>query len=262
MFRPRVIPCLLLHDRGLVKTVKFRAGRYIGDPLNAVKIFNEKQADELIFLDITASRENRTIDVEMVKKIGDQAFMPFTVGGGIRTLQDIKEIIGAGAEKVAINSHAVRHPFFIQKAAEVFGSSTIVVAMDVKLDFFGRYQVFIDDGTKKIPMDPRLHAQNMESMGAGEILVNSMDRDGTMKGYDVQLIRTIADAVQIPVIACGGAGRLSDLSTAVLDGHASALAAGSLFVYHGQLRAVLINFPAQQELVQIFSRQEAHENSH
>jgi cyclase len=253
MFRPRVIPCLLLKEKELVKTVQFKKSRYIGDPLHAVKIFNEKHADELIFLDIAASRENRLIELDLVEKIGTEAMIPLTVGGGIRTVQDIKEIIQAGAEKVAINTHAVKNPFFIQKAAEVFGRSAIVIIMDVKKDVWGHYHIMINDGARRASLDPCEHARRMEAMGAGEIMVNSMDRDGTMLGYDVMLIRKIAKAVKIPVIACGGAGVLQDFSYAVTHGHASAVAAGSVFVYHGRPNTVHFNFPTCEELRQLFT---------
>ncbi|MBN1999830.1 imidazole glycerol phosphate synthase subunit HisF [candidate division KSB1 bacterium] len=253
MFRPRVIPTLLLKKNGLVKTIRFRKFRYIGDPINAVKIFNEKLADELVFLDITASRENRTISAELVEKIGDEAYMPFTVGGGIRTIDDIRKIINSGAEKVAINTQAVIEPQFIQKAADVFGSSTIVVSIDVKKVFPKDYRIYTHSGSKKTTLDPREFAIQMEKMGAGEIFLNSVDRDGTMAGYDLDLIKYVSNAVSVPVIACGGAGSLNDFPKAVFQGGASAVAAGSLFVYHGRLNAVLINFPKRQQLEDIFS---------
>ncbi len=253
MFRPRVIPTLLLKNGGLVKTVRFKKSRYIGDPINAVKIFNEKRADELIFLDITASRQDRTISTQIVEKIGDEAYMPFTVGGGIRTIDDIRRTINSGAEKIALCSHAVLDPPFIRRAADVFGSSAIVVSIDVKKVLFRGYTVCTHGGTRTTGLDPGEFAVLVQKMGAGEILLNSIDRDGTMSGYDLELLKYVSDAVSIPVIACGGAGSLNDLSEAVNTGGASAVAAGSLFVYHGKLNAVLINFPSGKELKGIFS---------
>ena len=252
MFRPRVMPCLLLRNKGLVKTIKFKNARYIGDPMNAVRIFNAKEADELIFLDIDASKEQRKLPLDLITKIGDEAFMPFTVGGGISSIDDIRKILNAGAEKVSINTSAVEDPQFIRQASSTFGTSTIVVSIDVKKKLFGRSQVFIRGGTRAAGIDPITHAQRMEEMGAGELLVTSIDHDGTMEGYDLELIKSISDTVTIPVVACGGAGGPEDFTSAVQQGNASAVAAGSCFVYHGPRRAVLINFPSADELSDLF----------
>lgn len=253
MFRPRVIPCLLLRGLGLVKSVRFKDHRYIGDPINAVRIFNAKQADELVFLDILASRERRTPPIDLVRKIGDECFMPFAVGGGIRNLSDIRELLNAGAEKVVINSHAVEDPLFVRGATKAFGSSTIVVSIDAKRMRLGRFDVTIYGATKATGLNPVEFAKQMEEMGAGEIIINSVDRDGTMNGYDIGLTRSVATAVSVPVVALGGAGKIQDLADAVNTGKASAAAAGSLFVYHGRRRAVLINFPTKQELLVLSS---------
>ncbi|MFN3622259.1 MAG: AglZ/HisF2 family acetamidino modification protein [Nitrososphaerales archaeon] len=252
MMRPRVIPCLLLKNRGLVKTVQFRNPTYVGDPINAVRIFNDKEVDELIFLDITASIERRPPPFEFISKIAGECFMPLSYGGGIRTLEDIKTIISLGVEKVCINSHAVENPAFIRAAADLVGSSSVVVALDVKKNARGQYEVFTYSGTRPTGLDPVQLAVEMEKRGAGELLLNSIDRDGTMQGYDIELIRQVADAVSVPVIACGGAGNISDLARAVQEGKASAVAAGSMFVFHGKHRAVLINFPTPQELAEAF----------
>ncbi|HEX2787443.1 MAG TPA: AglZ/HisF2 family acetamidino modification protein [Ignavibacteria bacterium] len=253
MFRPRVIPCLLLKHLGLVKTVKFKDPTYIGDPINAVKIFNELEADELAFLDITASKENRLIDIELVKRIGKEAFMPFAVGGGIKSIEEVKRILGSGAEKIIINTNSVNDPELVNKAAEYSGNQSVVVSIDVKKNLFGKYQMFTKSGTQKTSIDPVEHAKKMEQAGAGEILINSIDKDGTMTGYDVNLIRQIADNVTIPVIAIGGAGTFEHFREAVDEGHASAVAAGSMFVFHGPRRAVLINYPTEKELEKIFN---------
>ncbi|MBL4716753.1 MAG: imidazole glycerol phosphate synthase subunit HisF [Bacteroidetes bacterium] len=253
MFRPRVIPCLLLKNLGLVKSVKFKDYTYVGDPMNAVKIFNDKNADELIFLDITASTEKKTIDIELVQRIGDECNMPFAVGGGIRSIESIRKILNAGAEKVCLNSYAVENPDFIRQAAEEFGTSTIVVSIDVKKKLFSKEQAYIYGGTKATGIDPVELAVLMAEKGAGEILINSVERDGMMEGYDINLVRRISDAVNVPVVALGGASSLNDFKEAVEKGNASAVAAGSMFVFHGPRRAVLINFPTQSELLQLFN---------
>jgi imidazole glycerol-phosphate synthase subunit HisF len=252
MFRPRVIPVLLLKNLGLVKSVRFKDYRYIGDPINVVKIFNDLKADELVFLDISASKEKRKISLDFVEKVGDEANMPFAVGGGIKSIHDIKEIINAGADKVVINTYAIKHPEFIKEAADAFGSSTIVVSIDVKKNFFGKEGIYYLGGTKKNSIDPVDYARLVERNGAGEIIIHSIGNDGTLAGYDVELIKKVSDSVSIPVVALGGAGSYDDLNKAVKIGHASAVAAGSMFVYHGPRRAVLIYFPEQDELIKLF----------
>lgn len=248
MYRSRIIPCLLLKGQGLVKSVRFKDHRYIGDPINAVKIFNDKKADELIFLDVFATKEGRTIALDLVRKLGDECNMPFTVGGGVSTLAQIKHLIQAGAEKVSINAAAVQRPGFIHEASEEFGSSTIVVSMDVKKRRFTGERVFVKNGSSASNFKPVEFAQLMQEKGAGELLVNSIENDGMMDGYDQALIAAVADSVNIPVIACGGAGCVEDLSKVVTEGKASAAAAGSLFVYHGPRRAVLINLPEKETM--------------
>lgn len=252
MFRPRVIPILLLKGQGLVKSVKFKDYRYIGDPINAVKIFNDLKADELVFLDIIASKEKRTISLDFVKNVGDEANMPFAVGGGIRTIEDIKKIINAGAEKVIINTFAIENPNFIRQASDVFGSSSIVVSIDVKKMLFGKKQVYVLGGSKSTGIEPIDFAKKMEEKGAGEIIINAIDHDGVMEGYDLELVRKISKAVTIPVVAAGGAGSLCDFGSAVNSSFASAVSAGSLFVYHGRRKAVLINYPTFEEISNIF----------
>ena len=248
MLPPRVIPCLLLKNAGLVKTVRFKDPTYVGDPINAVKIFNDKEVDELVFLDITATLEKKRPQMSLLARIVGESFMPFSYGGGIRSLDDIQDILRLGVEKVCINSFAVENPPFIRSAANAFGSSTIVISLDVKKSLFGKYEVAIYGGRKGTGLDPVHHAKIMEGMGAGELMVNSIDRDGTMKGYDIDLIKRVSEAVSIPVIACGGAGRLSDFGEAIKEGGASAVAAGSFFVFHGKHRAVLISYPSIQDI--------------
>lgn len=252
MVRTRVIPCLLLRNRGLVKTVKFKNSTYLGDPINIVKIFNDKEVDELIFLDITATIEQKKPPFKLLSEIASECFMPLGYGGGIRSLEDVKEILSLGVEKVAINSYAVENPSFVRAAADLAGSQSIVVSIDVKKSLFGKYEVMTHNGRKATGLDPLKFAVEMEKMGAGELFLNSIDRDGTMQGYDLELIRRVAEAVSIPVVACGGARSVKDLGDVVKKGGASAAAAGSMFVFHGPHRAVLINFPTPQELGMVF----------
>jgi len=252
MYRPRVIPILLLKGKGLVKSIKFKDYNYIGDPINAVKIFNDLRADELVFLDILASKEKRKISLDFVRNVGDEANMPFAVGGGIKTIEDIKEVVNAGAEKAIINTYAVENPEFIKEASDVFGSSTIVVSIDVKKKRFGKKQVYVLGGSKSTGLNPVTFAKKVEEMGAGEIIINSIDNDGLMEGYDLELVKEVSEAVTIPVIACGGAGSYNDFNQAVIGSHASAVAAGSMFVYHGTRKAVLVNYPSIDEIKTIF----------
>ena len=252
MFRPRVIPVLLLKDLGLVKSTNFKNFRYIGDPINAVKIFNDLKADELVFLDILASKKKTTISLDFVRKVGDEANMPFAVGGGIRTIRHIKDILNSGAEKVVINTFAAENPDFIKQATNEFGSSTIVVSIDVKQNILRRENVYIYSGTKSSGLDPVKFAILMEDKGAGELIINSIEHDGIMKGYNIELTKRIASAVSIPVVAMGGAGKLSDINEVFTNGYASAAGVGSMFVYHGPRKAVLINYPTREDLKKLF----------
>jgi len=252
MFRPRVIPVLLLKNLGLVKSVRFKRHKYIGDPINAVRIFNDLLADELVFLDIDATQQKRLISLDFVRDVGEEANMPFSVGGGIRSLEDIRRIISHGAEKVVIGSFAHERPAFVKEASEEFGSSTIAVCMDVKKTFFKDKQVYVNNGKKSTNINPLEFALLMENMGAGEIIVQSIDFDGTMKGYDIDLIRSVSEKVSIPVVALGGAGRLEDFSRAWQDGYATGLAGGSFFVYQGVHNGVLINYPERAQLSKLF----------
>ena len=253
MFRPRVIPVLLLKNNGLVKSVSFKDHRYIGDPINAVKLFNDFKADELVFLDIYASKEKRLVSLDFVKKVGEEANMPFAVGGGIASVSDIRAVLNAGAEKVIINAAAVQNPAFIKEAADTFGSSTIAVCIDVKKKFLSKEKrVFTVNAGKSSNFTPVDFAKKMEQLGAGEIIVQDVEKDGTMNGYDLELIKQVSAAVTIPVVALGGAGTLAHLKQAVTESNASAVAAGSMFVYHGPRRAVLINYPSREELNHLF----------
>lgn len=252
MFRPRIIPVLLLKDQGLVKSKQFKEHRYIGDPINAVKIFNDLRADELVFLDIDATRENRTISADLIKDIGEEANMPFAVGGGIKTLENISNIIAGGAEKVILGSVASEDPDFVRRAADEFGSSTITVCVDVKKKFLGKEQAWIRNGKESTGISPLEFCRRMQNNGAGEIILQSIERDGMRVGYDLELIKRITNELTIPVIALGGAASLHHMKEAYVDSHASGLAAGSLFVYQGVRQGVLINYPEKYEIQTMF----------
>ena len=248
MFRPRIIPVLLLKGNALVKSKGFKDFRYIGDPINAVKVFNDLKADELVFLDIEATKEKRTISTELVRQVGEEANMPFAVGGGIKNLDEIQKIIAKGAEKVIINTCAVENPKFIREASDNFGSSTIVVCIDVKKKFFSGEVVWSNSGSKSSKYSPKDFAKLIEENGAGEIIIQSINKDGTMSGYDLDLIKEISTTVTIPVVALGGAGNLEHMIEAYKKGFASALAAGSLFVFQGPKKGVLINYVENSDL--------------
>lgn len=247
MKRIRVIPVLLLKDGGLVKSVKFKDYKYVGDPINAVKIFNEKEVDELAIVDIDATKDKRPPDIKKISSIVSEAFMPIAYGGGITTIDQVKEILFNGVEKVIINKSAVTNPSLITEAARQFGSQSVVVSIDVKKTLLKGKKIFTDNGKENTGLDPLTFAKKMEEAGAGELLLNSIDRDGTFEGYDLALIQSITEAVNIPVIAMGGASSVDDFRNAVQHG-ASAVSAGSMFVFQRPHRAVLISYPAQQEL--------------
>jgi cyclase len=247
MSTQRVIPVLLLRGQGLVKTVEFKNPTYVGDPRNAVKIFSERMVDELVLLDIDATPENRRPRFDFVEEIVSEAFMPVAYGGGIRTTEDAHRMVSLGVEKVVINTRAIQHPTFIHELADSLGSQSVVVSLDVKRDRLGRYRLCTHSGRVATRLSPTTFASEAERLGAGEVLINSIDRDGTMTGYDIPLVRSIADNLSVPLIACGGAGSLSDVRAVLDRGGASAAAAGSLFVFQGKHRSVLINYPDQVE---------------
>ncbi len=248
MLKPRVIPCLLLRDQGLVKGVRYQDHRYIGDPINAVHIFNAKEVDEIIFLDIAATAQGRIPDPEMIQRIADQCLVPFAVGGGIRTVDDAAKILSSGAEKVCLNSAAFDRPGLVTEIAARFGSQSIVVSIDVKKNFFGKYEVYTHCGTQKKPGTPEEWATAFEEAGAGELLLNVIDKDGTREGFDLKILQKMHGTVNIPVIASCGAGSAEHLRAALVEGKAHAVAAGSFFVFHGRRQAVLISYPDEAEL--------------
>lgn len=245
--RPRIIPVLLMDDRDLVKTIQFKDRTYLGDPVNAVKIFNRKRIDELSILDIGATRNDREPDYAMLKDIASEAFMPLSCGGGITSLEQIHELLAIGYEKVVLNTALIKTPDLITRAAEAFGSQSIVASIDAKI-VAGKYKCCICDGTELIDRTPIEAAEVAERLGAGEIIINSVDRDGMMQGYDNELVRSVVDAVKVPVIAIGGAGGIKDLKDVIENGKAHAAAGGSMFVYYGRLKAVLITAPSEEEL--------------
>jgi cyclase len=253
MLNYRVIPCLLLSNGGLVKTRKFKNPVYVGDPINAIRIFNEKEVDELVLLDIRASLEKRGPNYELLKEVASECFMPLAYGGGITSIDQIKELLRLGIEKVILNTSLNRDPNFVREAVATFGSQAITASIDVRRKLFGRYEVMTLAGTEATGLDPVGAAQKAEKLGVGEILLTSIDAEGSMKGYEIDLLAKVSQSVNVPVIASGGAGSLDHLRTAVREGHASAVSAGSMFVFYGPHRAVLITYPQYRKLCELFN---------
>lgn len=251
MLLPRIIPILLLSGKGLVKGVRFKDHKYVGDPINAVQIFNTKQVDELIFLDITATKENRIPPLDLIQKIADQCLMPFGVGGGIQSVDDARKILNAGAEKVCLNTYALENPSLVKKISSTFGNQSVVVSIDYKKNIFGKLVVTTRNASKTYKFGLEDTAKQMEDFGAGELLLNSIDKDGSCGGYDLEILKKISESINVPVIASGGAWESSHLKEGLEKGHASAVAAGSMFVLHGKRKAVLISYPDKEELIEI-----------
>jgi len=248
MLRPRMIPCLLVHEGGLVKTVGFSQPKYVGDPLNAVRIFNEKEVDELMVLDIDASRHGKEPDYKMIGNLANECRMPLCYGGGVKTVDQVERIIGLGVEKVAIGSGAIARPELISEAAARAGSQSIAVVIDVKVfGDSGAAEVVVLNGTQRTRLDPAAVAKQMQELGAGEIVLNSVDRDGTMGGYDMGLVGRVRNATSLPLTVLGGAGSMSDIKQLIQQHGIIGAAAGSLFVFKGKFRAVLINYPSRAD---------------
>lgn len=245
--RPRIIPTLLIDDRDLIKTVQFGTRTYLGDPVNAVKIFNRKGIDELSILDIGATKKNIEPDYELLKDIASEAFMPLSYGGGVKTIEQIHALLAIGYEKVVMNTSLVKTPELITKAAELFGTQSIVASIDAKKES-DSYRCYIEDSKTRVDISPIELAKKAETLGAGEIIINSIDNDGMMNGYDIELVKNVTQVVKVPVVAIGGAGGIKDLKTVLDNGHAHAAAGGSMFVYYGRLKAVLITAPSEKEL--------------
>ena len=246
----RIIPVLLIRNRELVKTYQFRRPRYLGDPINATRIFNDKEVDELTLLDIEVGLRGRPIDFEHVRQIVSNAFMPIAYGGGIRSLDDMARLFQLGVEKVVLGTAAAQNRNLIEAAAKRFGSQSIVVSVDIRRRAHGVYQVYYSHGRKFLQLDATQYARQLENAGAGELLLNDIDRESTMTGYDLDLILRVTQAVTVPVIANGGAGSVQDLVRACAVGGAAAAAAGSMFVYVGTLRGILITYPTEQDILQ------------
>jgi imidazole glycerol-phosphate synthase subunit HisF len=249
MRRIRVIPVLLIQNDGLVKSIKFKNHKYLGDPINAVRIFNEKEVDELAILDISASKERRAPNFEQIAEIASEAFMPLSYGGGITSLAQVETLFFNGIEKVTLNTSALNNIGLITEIAKRYGNQAVTVSVDVKKDWLGRYRIYKNNGSDNTGLSPEAFAKQVENAGAGEIFLNSIDRDGTFEGFDMTLINLVASHVDIPVIACGGANVVEDFAKAVQTG-ASAVAAGSMFVFQKPHRAVLISYPNQTELTE------------
>lgn len=243
----RYIPILLLKNGGLYKTLKFGKPTYLGDPVNTIKIFNDKLVDELVFLDIAAARSRAAPNFDLLKEIAGECFMPLAYGGGLKSVEQVRQILAIGFEKVVVNTAAWTDPDLVPALSRVFGSSTVIGSIDVKRNWIGREKVYIRGGNEAIPMGVVEWAQELERRGVGELIINSIDKDGEMTGYDIDLIRRVANGVSVPVIAAGGARDKNDLNAAVEDAGASASAAGAMFVFQGKHRAVLISYPGSKE---------------
>ncbi len=248
MLRPRIIPCLLVRNKGLVKTVKFGASKYVGDPINAVKIFNEKEVDELIVLDIDATAKGVDPDCRMIQNLAAECRMPLCYGGGVKTVGQAKTIIGLGVEKVALSAAVIDNPALVTQIAGEIGSQSVVVVLDVKRRLVGaRYEIYTHNAKINTGKCPIEFAQALEKLGVGEIVLNSIDNDGEMKGYDLALAKKIRETVSVPMTVLGGAGSLKDIGSLISNFGIIGAAAGSLFVFKGVYKAVLINYPSPAE---------------
>ncbi len=248
MLRPRLIPCLLVQDGGLVKTVRFKPGKYVGDPLNAVRIFNEKAVDELIVLDISATPQRRDPDYELIAALAAECRMPLCYGGGVRSVSQVERIVSLGVEKVVLSTAAIEDPTLVLQASEAVGTQSVVVVLDVKKRRLrSKYEVFLRRGTKNTGLDVGEFARRIEALGAGEIIVNAIDRDGVMEGYDLELAKRLRDILECPLTVLGGAGSLEHVAELYRHCGLIGAAAGSLFVFKGKYRAVLINYPEKEK---------------
>ena len=253
MLQPRIIPSLLIHEKGLVKSTKFKDYKYVGDPINAVKIFNEKEVDEIIIVDIDASVNGNEPDYRLIEKLAYECRMPLCYGGGIKTAEQAHRIFALGVEKISISSIAVQNPEIITEIANVVGNQSVVVVLDVKKKLFGGYEIYTHNGTKKTGIDPVEFVQKIEKLGAGEIVINSIDNDGTMKGYDLNLLDLIRDKISLPLTVLGGAGNMNHIGEVIAKHGIIGVAAGSNFIFKGKYRAVLINYPTVKEKIDLIN---------
>lgn len=253
MLRSRIIPCLLVRNKGLVKTVKFKEGKYVGDPINAVKIYNEKEVDELMVIDIDATAEGKRPNFDLIKKLAVECRMPFCYGGGVKTVEDAKKIINLGAEKVALSSVAITNPELLPKIARAIGTQSVVVVLDVKKKkLFGSYELYTHNGQKKMKQNPFDFVKQIQELGIGEIIINSIDNDGVMNGYDFKMLDAFRELIYVPMTILGGAGNISDIKEAISRYKTIGVSAGSLFVFKGKYKAVLINYPSKQERKKLY----------
>lgn len=254
MLRSRIIPCLLVHKKGLVKTTNFKDSKYVGDPINAVKIYNEKEVDELMVLDIDATVEGRGPDLEMIKNLAIECRMPFCYGGGVTTVEQAIKIINLGAEKVALSTAAVKNPSLVKDIGKAIGIQSVVVVLDIKKKSFlgGGYDIYIKNGKEKVSIKLKEFILDLNKIGVGEIVINSIDRDGAMQGYDLALVEMIRELTEVPITVLGGAGSLEDIKNMISTYKIIGAAAGSLFVFKGKYRAVLINYPNKDEKRELY----------
>lgn len=247
MLKPRIIPCLLVKNKGLVKTVNFGNPKYVGDPINAVRIFNEKEVDELIVLDIDATADNREPDYKMIENLAAECRMPLCYGGGVKSVKQAQRIFELGVEKVAFSSSVIENPQLVAETAKIVGNQSVIVVLDIKKSFTGKYEIWTKNANNNTKKNPVEFAKLLEKLGVGEIIINSIDKDGTMKGYDLSLVEKIRDSISVPMSVLGGAGSLQDIGNLINKFGVIGAAAGSLFVFKGVYRAVLINYPARTE---------------
>lgn len=253
MLRPRIIPSLLIKSNGLVKSIQFKNHKYIGDPINAVKIFNEKEVDEIMILDIDATAHDREPDYKLIEALASECRMPLCYGGGVKTVEQAQKIFELGVEKVAISSEFVHNPKLITEIGTRVGSQSIIVVLDVKKSKLGKYEIWTHNATKNTGKDPVEFAKEVELLGAGEVVINSIDADGMMKGYDIELINKIRNVISLPLTVLGGAGTLKDIGSLISKYKIIGAAAGSLFVFKGVFKAVLINYPSPSEKAALLS---------
>ena len=252
MLRPRIIPSLLVHEKGLVKTVKFKDSKYVGDPINAVRIFNEKEVDELAVFDIDATVLGNEPDYNLIEKLANQSRMPICYGGGVRNVDQAQKIFSLGIEKIALSSAVINNPILISEISEKVGSQSVVVVLDVKKKIFGGYEMYTHNGKQSTGVDPVTFAVKAQELGAGEIIINSIDKDGMMNGFDMNIISKIREIVTIPITVLGGAGNINDIKKVIKEHGIIGVAAGSLFVFKGKYKAVLINYPDRNIKEQIY----------
>ncbi len=252
MLRPRIIPTLLIQDKGLVKTVNFKNSKYVGDPINAVRIFNEKEVDELAIFDIDATVKGNEPNYGLIERLASQSMMPLCYGGGVKTVEQAQRIFSLGIEKIALSSAVLQTPKLITDISERVGAQSVIVVLDVKKKLLGGYEVYTHNGKKATGINPFKFVEEAQKLGAGEIIINSIDKDGIMKGYDLDLIAKVREKISLPMTVLGGAGSLVDIEKVIDQYGVIGVAAGSLFVFKGTYKAVLINYPTQLEKNKIF----------